>query len=146
MKFAKIVLVTLAVVGSVAVAYAKGERTVPEAMARAQLMDDVRTNMGVLGGMAEGKVAFDAAAAAAARDALIADADKISEAFAVQGADDPASEAKPEIWTDWDAFLVKAGGLKSAAEAVDTTSLDTVKAGLGGLGGACKACHQTYRE
>ncbi len=146
MKFAKIVLVTLAVAGSVAVVHAKGERTVPEAMARAKLMDDVRSNMGVLGGMAEGKVAFDPAAAAAARDALMADADKISEAFAVQGADDPASEAKPEVWTDWDAFLVKAGDLKSAAEAVDTASLDTVKAGVGGLAGACKACHQTYRE
>ena len=58
---------------------------------------------------------------------------------------DPVSEAKPEIWTNWADFISKANGLGTAAAAVDTASLEGIKAGMGGIGGACKACHETYR-
>jgi cytochrome c556 len=52
-------------------AYAQ-ERTDPNAIARSDLMKVVGKNTGVLGGMASGKEPFDAAAAEAAKVALVA--------------------------------------------------------------------------
>ncbi len=127
------------------VAYAKGERTDPDAKARAALMQTVGMNTKILGDMAGGKTAFDAAAAEAAKSALLGAATAIPTAFKAPGAADAASEAKPEIWTSWDDFMKKADALAAAATALDASNLDGVKAGMGGVGGACKDCHTTYR-
>ena len=128
------------------VAYAQdAEPTDPNAIARSELMKLVGQNTGVLGGMANGKEPFDAAKAEAAKAALIEAAGKIEATFAEQGAADPVSEAKPEIWTSWDDFAAKGAALKAAAEAMDASSLEGVKAGMGAIGGTCKDCHSTYR-
>ena len=58
---------------------------------------------------------------------------------------DPASEAKPEIWTNWEDFVAKANALSTAATALDVASADSIKAGMGAIGGTCKGCHTTYR-
>lgn len=127
------------------VAYAKGERTDPDAKARATLMQTVGMNTKVLGDMAGGKTAFDATAAEAAKSALLDAATAIPTAFKAPGAADAASEAKPEIWTNWEDFMKKATGLATAATALDASSIDGIKAGMGAVGGACKDCHTTYR-
>jgi cytochrome c556 len=126
-------------------AYAQEEPTDPNAIARAELMKMVGMNTGILGGMASGKEAFDAAKAEGAKAALIEAAGKIEATFMDQGAADPVSEAKPEIWANWDDFLVKAKALGDAAGAVDVASAETIGAGMGGIGGACKDCHTSYR-
>ncbi len=144
MNFARIVLAG-AIVAVAGVAFAKGERTEPEAKARAETMQTIAAQTKVLGDMAGGKVAFDAAAAEAAKAALVAAAGNIPTAFETQGAADPASEAKPDVWSNWDEFLADAAALKTAAEAVDVSSVDGIKAGMGGIGGACKDCHTDFR-
>ena len=58
---------------------------------------------------------------------------------------DHASEAKPEIWTNWADFSAKGMALKTAAEQLDPASLDGINAGMGAIGGSCKACHSVYR-
>ena len=58
---------------------------------------------------------------------------------------DPATEAKPEIWTNWDDFVAKAKGLNTAATALDATTLEGVQAGMGAIADACKACHTANR-
>ena len=108
-------------------------------------MDANGAAMKVLGGMASGDVAFDAVAAAAAVKALVDDAAAIPTAFKNQGAADPKSAAKPEIWTSWDDFLTGATALGTAASAMDASSLDGLKAGIGAVGGACKECHTEYK-
>ncbi|RYI33279.1 MAG: cytochrome c, partial [Acetobacteraceae bacterium] len=55
------------------------------------------------------------------------------------------SEAKPEIWANWEDFLKKAKAANDAATAMDVASAETIGAGMGALGGACKDCHTTYR-
>lgn len=128
------------------VAYAQdAEPTDPNAIARAELMKLVGQNTGVLGNMASGKEPHDAAKAETAKAALIEAAARIEATFAEQGAADPASEAKPEIWSNWEDFLVKAKALGDAAAAVDVASAETIGAGMGAIGGACKDCHTTYR-
>lgn len=61
-----------------------------------------------------------------------------------------ATDAKPEIWENWDDFVAKAQALgeesaklAAAAEAGDTAALmPQVKA----LGDACRGCHNVYRK
>ena len=98
----------------------------------------------MLADLAGGKVAFDADAASQAKEALVVDSGKIAEAFK-DPATDPVSEAKPEIWTSWDDFVAKAGALNAAAMAIDVSSAETIGAGMGAIGGACKDCHTSYR-
>ncbi len=143
MNFVKAILIGAVVVAGAA--YAKGDRTDPNAKARSDLMRDIGKNIGVLGDMAGGKAAYDAAAAETAKAALIADAGAIEAAFKDQGGADPASEAKPEIWANWDEFLADAKKLGDAAAAVDVASAESIGAGMGALGGACKDCHTEFR-
>ena len=143
MKFlTKTLIAGLIMVGGIA--FAQSKATDPDVHARQTLMDTNGAAAGVLGGMASGKTAFDATAAAAAKAQLIANAADIPVKFKPQ-ATDPESHAKAEIWTSWDDFAAKAADLGKAAEALDVTSLDGVKAGMGAIGGACKACHTTYK-
>ena len=125
-------------------AFAKEEPKDPTVKARTELMETVGQNMKVLGDVAGEKAAFDAAAATAAKDALAAAFAEVPAKFEPQ-ATDPASEAKPEIWTNWDDFVSKATKAQEAAAAIDTSSLATLQAGVGAVGGACKACHTDYR-
>jgi cytochrome c556 len=120
------------------------EATDPTVKARQELMDTIGANAKILGEMAGEKTAFDAAAAEAAKAAIVAAVAEIPVKFEPQ-ATDPKSTAKPDVWTSWDAFLTKASALGTAAGALDATTLDGVKAGMAGVGGACKDCHTTYR-
>lgn len=59
-------------------------------------------------------------------------------------------EAKPEIWSHWADFQAKAGNLAQATRQLAATAdRSTDPAVLGPavktVGGACKACHDSYR-
>ena len=140
MKFTtKALILGLVMVGGMALAAA----TDPDVIARQHLMDANGAAMKVLVSMAKGDVAFDATAAAAAKQTLITDAAGIEAAWK-NNAVDPESRSKAEIWTNMADFVTKAGALGTAATALDTTSLDGIRAGLDGVGGACGACHKAY--
>ena len=126
------------------IAFAEVEATDPLVIAQKDLMKSFGGAAKALGGMASGEVAFDATAAEAAKATLVTGSADIHVKFEKAGSD-PASEAKPEIWTSWDDFVAKATALNTAASALDATSADGIKAGMGAVGGACKACHTTYR-
>ncbi len=130
-----------ALIGTLALA---ADATDPSVIARKDLMKSFGGAAKALGGMAGGEVAFDAAAAEAAKAALVAGAAEIAAKFETN-ATDPASESKPEVWTNWDDFVAKGKALGDAAGALDVASLDGIKAGMGAIGGACKDCHMTYR-
>lgn len=121
------------------------DATDPTVKARQVLMDGNGAATKVLGGMAGGEVAFDAVAAEAAKAALVANSADIAAKFEMQ-AEDPASKAKAEIWTNWDDFAAKAKALNDAATALDASTLEGVQAGMGAIGGACKACHTAYKS
>jgi len=56
------------------------------------------------------------------------------------------SRAKPEIWTDMAGFDAKFEDMNTAALAlVSAAGAAAVAAGMGALGGSCKACHENYR-
>ncbi len=143
MKLAKIALVGAFLAAGAA--FAAGDATDPAAKAREDVMKAIGGAMGTLGGMAKGEVAYDAAAAEAAKATLVAAAGGIAAAYETQGGADPASEAKPEIWTNWDDFVKKADALTAAATAADVSSAEAIGASLGAIGGTCKDCHSAYR-
>lgn len=140
--FAKTLLVSaLLMTGT---AFAETEATTPEVIARQDLMKAMGGAAKTLGGMASGEVAYDATAAEAAKQAMIAAAGEIEAKFTAN-VEDAGSAAKPEVWSSWDDFLAKGKALNDAAAALDVASVETIGAGMGGIGGACKACHTNYR-
>lgn len=116
----------------------------PDVRARMDLMIDIGGAIAVVGKMAQDRADFDAEKARAARASLIIHAQDIPGAFKTQ-ASDPMSEAMPAIWENWDDFVAKAGGMAVAAEQMDASSLEGVKAGIGALARSCSACHRAYR-
>lgn len=139
MKLKSLILI-LTMAGGVAFAAA----TDPDVIARQHLMDANGAAMKTISGMAKGDIAFDATAAGAAKQSLITNAAGIEAAWK-NNATDPESHSKPEIWTNMADFVAKGGALGTAATAMDTTSLDGVRAGIEGVGGACGACHKAYK-
>jgi cytochrome c556 len=126
------------------IAFAEVEATDPLVIVQKDLMKSFGRAAKALGGMASGEVAYDATAAEAAKATLVAGSADIHVKFEKAGSD-PASEAKPEIWTNGDDFVAKATALNAAATALDVASADGIKAGMGAIGGACKDCHTTFR-
>lgn len=121
------------------------EATDPNVKARQALMKTQAQHTKVLGDMATGKAPFDAAVAETERAALVDSATKIPAVFETQ-ADDPESEAKPEIWSNWDDFVAKGKALETAASAAEVSSLETLQASMEAIGASCGGCHKVYRE
>lgn len=109
-------------------------------------------NLGVLGAMAKGDVAYDAAAAQAAADNLVAVSGLNAMTMWPQGSDNESiegSRAKAEIWSNFPDVAAKGAALSEAAVAMAAgagTDLASLQAAMGPLGGACGACHKAYRS
>ena len=116
----------------------------PAVQKRMDVMKEIKGAMGVLGSMAKGAIAFDAAAAGAAQKTLIEQSGMVATTFEANETD-PKSEALPAIWENWDTFVEMADDLTFAAEGLDTTSLDGMRGGLGNIGASCGACHKKFR-
>jgi len=108
-------------------------------------------NIGTLGAMAKGAVAFDAGAAQAAADNLAALATLNQMSYWLPGtstADMEGTKALPAIWQNGADVGNKAKGLVEATMAMQAAagSLEGVQGAIGALGGACGACHKAYRQ
>lgn len=102
-----------------------------------------------LGAMANGRVPYDAATAAADGDVLAAVA-KLPAAGFVPGSDKGDTRALPAVWTEQakfkemnDKMLAETAKLSVAAK---SGSLDQLKATFGAAAQTCKACHDAYRQ
>ena len=104
-------------------------------------------HFGRLGAMANGKIPFDASAAAE-NARIVAEMSKLPWAGFVAGADSP--KAKPEIWSD--AAKFKEANEKLMAETQKLASatkggtLESLKAAFGDTASACKNCHDNFRN
>lgn len=107
------------------------------------------THFGRVGAMAQGRIPFDAKAAAD-NMTIAAEMSKLPFVAFGEGTDKGLpNRAKPEIWKEQAKF--KAASEKMVAEmakldaAAKSGSLDAIKAAVGGVGGSCKACHDDFR-
>ncbi|WP_162798533.1 c-type cytochrome [Sulfitobacter sp. SK012] len=143
--------VGLAIVSTTAVADGHDKAAAAAVGARSAQMGLVAYHTGILGGMAGGKVPYDAEVAKAAATNLHAAASLARVTMWVAGTEQgavPGSRAKAEIWSDAAGFEEKFAMLeKASADMIDAagTDLDSLKAGMGAVGGTCKACHEAYR-
>lgn len=104
-------------------------------------------HFGRLGAMANGKAPYDAKAAAENAE-IVAEMAKLPWAGFVAGAESP--KAKADIWKDAAKFkehneklVAETGKLLTAAKA---GNVDALKTAFGPTAGACKACHDNFRN
>lgn len=107
------------------------------------------THFGRLGAMANGKVPFDAKAAAE-NAAVVAEMAKLPWTAFGAGTGEGKSKAMAEIWTEQAKF--KEGSDKLVAEsaklatATKTGNLDALKTAFSATAGTCKSCHDSFRN
>ncbi|WP_377507653.1 c-type cytochrome [Octadecabacter sp. R77987] len=108
-------------------------------------------HIATLGGMAQDKMPYDAAAATAAADSIVALTTLSQSRYWLPGSDSESfegSRALPAIWAEGSDVGDKGAAFVEAAlamQAVAGTDLDALKAAMGPLGGACGDCHRNYR-
>lgn len=122
-----------------------------EIKARQGLMAYRAVQMGVLGGMAKGDVAYDAATAKAAADALVHSGTLDQSMLWPPGSDNagnPASTAAASIWADGSNIGELSTAYTAAAESMAAaagTDLASLQGAMEALGGSCGACHKAHR-
>jgi cytochrome c556 len=107
-------------------------------------------HFGRVGAMANGRVPFDGAAAAANAE-IVAMMSRLPFAGFVEGTAGTAKGgAAAKIWTERAKFDEGARKLQEEtnklATAAKTNSLDNLKAAFDAVGKTCKACHDDYRN
>ena len=109
-------------------------------------------NLGVLGGMAKGEIEYDQEMASYAADNL-ADVASINQSFNwPEGSDNMSvdgTRALPAIWDNVPDVMSKWDDLGAAVAELQTAAAegpDAIGPALQKVGGACKACHDDYRE
>lgn len=105
-------------------------------------------HFGRIGAMAQGKAPWDAKAAAD-NMAVVEAVHKLPFTAFGEGTDKGNTKALPEVWTKQAAFRQAAdkmfGEMAKLDAAVKSGNFDNVKTAFGGVGAACKACHDDFR-
>ena len=108
-------------------------------------------NFGVLGGMAQGRIEYDATMAQTAANNMFHVTRHDQSRLWPEGTDSESVEgtrALPAIWDDLDDFLAKFVALQDAVEGLQLVAgdgLDTMRGGFGTVAQSCQACHEVYR-
>jgi cytochrome c556 len=114
---------------------------------RQSAMFVMANHFGRIGAMVQGKVPFDAGAAAANAE-IVATLSKLPFAGFIEGTQAGNTKAKPSVWTDRAKFDAGATKMQEAAAklsvAAKSGNLDQIKAAFGPTAQACKACHDDY--
>ena len=147
----KSILVAMAIAGAAtalpaAAQFAKPEDAIKYRKAAFTVMG---AHFGRVAAMANGRVPFDARAAAEnAEIALMMS--KLPYAGFIDGTDKGDTRAKPEIWAEMDKFRAAASKMQDEMVKLNAAAkggnLDAIKAAAGDTGKACKSCHDTYRK
>lgn len=150
MKHLKAAVALAALVSGTAV-YAQDDFSA-QLKARQGQMRIIALNLGLLGGMAQGKMEYNAEAAQDAADSLVAISGVKQGLLWPAGTDSMAvdgTKALPAIWDNMDGFMEDWAAFGTAAvamQAVAGTGQEALGPVMGQLGGSCKACHDDFRE
>jgi cytochrome c556 len=106
-------------------------------------------HFGRVAGMANGRIPFDAKAAA--ENAEIATiVSRLPYAGFVEGTDKGDTRAKPEVWSEGDRFRTAAAKMQEEMTklnvAAKTGNQDSIKTAAGAVAQSCKACHDHFRK
>jgi len=99
--------------------------------------------------MADGDTALDEAQFKESAGELAALSTMITEGFG-PGTDIAGSNAKPEVWSDWDKFVAEATKFaeltRNFANTAQQSGFNAAKDMAAQVGGACRNCHSPYRK
>lgn len=147
----KLILALAAVFGAItsipaAAQFAKPEDAIKYRKAAFNVM---ATHFSRVGAMANGRIPFDAKAAA--ENAEIATVmSKLPYTAFGEGTDKGDTKAKPEVWAEADKFRAAAAKMQEEMAklnaAAKSGNQDTIKAAFGPVGQACKGCHDHFRK
>ena len=118
----------------------------PAVKARMDGMSAIAENMKTLGQMSKGVTDFDAVLARSTVAAIAEHAAATPGLFEANETD-PKSEARPEIWSNFEDFTAKATELESIAIGFSTSINEPadLNAAMRDFGANCKSCHSVYR-
>ena len=121
--------------------------------ARKAQMTLLSWNLGTLGAMAKGTTEYNAEAATAAANNLVAVATLNADGFWPQGTDSTAmpgkTRAKKEAWDTYPDVVKKHEAMVAAAQDLAAAAgggLEGLKAAVGATGKTCGGCHKPFRE
>ena len=117
---------------------------------RQAAMNVLSWNLGHMAAMVKGEVPFDKAAFSQyAQDLSTAASLRILDGFPEDSVSDD-SDAKDEIWLDWDDFEAKFGKMREASTALNKAAEGGDEAAMTAAfketGASCKACHKAYKQ
>ncbi len=139
-------LMTLMMTFSASAQFAKPEDAIKY---RKAVMTVMGTHFSRLGAMAQGKAPFDAKQVVD-NEAVFEMTTKLAWPAFPEGSDKGETKAKAEIWKDaakfkeaQDKLLAESIKLNAAAK---SGKLDDLKTATAAVGGACKNCHDNFKE
>ena len=116
---------------------------------RKAAMTVMARHFGIVAGMANGKIPFDAKAAADNAEIAFV-VSKLPFAGFVEGTDKGETKAESKIWAEMDKFKAAATKMQDEMTKLNVAAkggnLDAIKAAAGETGKSCKACHDSYRK
>lgn len=115
---------------------------------RKELMKGNGGAMKAVGAMLKGEKPYDAAAAGDAMKKIGGSVDEFLTLFPKGSETGGDTTAKADIWTNKADFDTLGEALKDAAgkaEKAAAGGMDSFKVAIGGVGKACKGCHEKYR-
>ncbi len=120
--------------------------------ARQAHMQLLAFNLGTIGAMAQGKAEYNAEAAQAAADNIVALTTIHQAAYWPEGSDSvsvASSNALPALWADFPGVMAKGTAMSEAAVAMQAaagTDLASLQGAMGALGASCGGCHEAFRK
>jgi len=117
---------------------------------RRSVMTMVGWNFGPMAAMAKGKIPFDAKEFAKHAERIEFLAPQALEGFPKGSEKGAETDAKPDIWANFDDFKSKLNDLveqsKTMSEVAKGGDEAKMKEQFKKLGGTCKACHDKYKQ
>lgn len=117
---------------------------------RMDAMSAIGKSMKSIGKMLKGSETFETAKVAASAEVIAAHSGETLTGLFPGDSLQAASEASPDIWSDWNRFSGYADDMQSAA--LELKALADADAGkqeigsaFGSLAGTCKTCHEAFR-
>lgn len=143
-------LVVLLLIGvGLVVVEAQEDENAPYLDYRQRLMKGQGASMGSIGDYLKNRLDYGSEHIATHASNIAGYAKLIPDAFEkeiTQG----KTDAKPEVWSNWDDFVSKANALESAANelasAASGGNLQAMMPKVQALGDACGSCHDVYRK
>lgn len=112
---------------------------------RMEAMKEIADGLKAISPMAKGEADFDADEVRAVAAMIERHAREMPDLFP-EGSLQHVSEARPEIWDDWDRFVGYARDMEQAASAMaEVEDAEAFAASMREIGATCKSCHEAFR-